>query len=162
MGYRWIDEQLANRKSVNGKSVNRKSVNRKSLSPLFPFGHGLSYTTFELKGVRADKRTMTADETVTVSVDVSNTGSRSGAEVVQLYVSDLKASVPRPVKELKAFRKVMLQPGETQTVTLTIDRQALSFYDDQASRWTAEPGDFDLLVGTSSADICGKVRLTLK
>ncbi len=167
VGYRWIDEQLANRKSVNrksvnGKSVNRKSVNRKSLSPLFPFGHGLSYTTFELKGVRADKRTMTADETVTVSVDISNTGSRSGAEVVQLYVSDLKASVPRPVKELKAFRKVMLQPGETQTVALTIDRQALSFYDDQASRWTAEPGDFDLLVGTSSADICGKVRLTLK
>ena len=105
---------------------------------------------------------MTADGRLTVSVDVTNTGNRAGAEVVQLYVSDLKCSVPRPVKELKAFRKVMLQPGETQTVSLVIDRQALSFYDEQAHQWTCEPGAFEALVGTSASQIAARLPFTLK
>jgi beta-glucosidase len=164
VGYRWMDLPLKDKaKQLKASSKSQTSNLKPQINkPLFPFGHGLSYTTFELKNPRADKRTMTADEQLTVSVDVTNTGSRQGAEVVQLYVSDLKASVPRPVKELKGFSKVSLQPGETKTVSITIDRQALSFYDETSQAWKAEPGDFDLLVGTSSAQTTGKLRLTLR
>ena len=146
VGYRWIDKQI----------VNLKSVNRKSQLPLFAFGHGLSYTTFELGKLTANKKQMTSDEQITFTVSVTNTGSKAGAETVQLYISDKKASVDRPVKELKAFQKVFLQPGETQQVNLTIDKQALSFYDETCSAWTAEPGAFEALVGTASD------RLTLR
>ena len=146
VGYRWIDKQI----------VNLKSVNRKSQLPLFAFGHGLSYTTFELGKLTANKKQMTADEQITFTVSVTNTGNKAGAETVQLYISDKKASVDRPVKELKAFQKVFLQPGETQQVNLTIDKQSLSFYDETRSAWTAEPGAFEALVGTASD------RLTLR
>ena len=86
----------------------------------------------------------------------------AGAETIQLYVSDRKSSVVRPVKELKAFQKVFLQPGESKTVTLTIDRRALSFWNELTNEWTAEPGDFDLMVGTASDAIVGKIRYTLR
>ena len=101
----------------------------------------------------ADKKTMTADETITFTVDVTNTGSCAGAETVQLYIRDKKCSLERPYKELKGFQKVFLQPGETQQVNITIDKSALSFYDDRIGDWTAEPGDFEALVGSSSAEI---------
>ena len=130
VGYRWVDK------------LNRK--------PLFPFGHGLSYTTFALSNLRTDKKEMTEDEQLTVTVDVTNTGSRAGAEVVQVYVSDVKSSVPRPVKELKGFRKVFLQPGETKAVSITLDRSSLSFYDETSQQWKAEPGEFAIMAGTSS------------
>ncbi len=176
VGYRWTDlpakekARLLRDKSLGVRDVTSASKTKVSkpstlnpqLSALFPFGYGLSYTTFKLSNAKADKREMTADGRLTVSVDVTNTGNRAGAEVVQLYVSDLKCSVPRPVKELKAFRKVMLQPGETQTVSLVIDRQALSFYDEQAHQWTCEPGAFEALVGTSASQIAARLPFTLK
>lgn len=108
VGYRWADKQ-------------------KKAKPLFPFGHGLSYTTFEYGKPVADKKTMTADDTITFTVTVKNTGDREGQEVVQLYISDKKSSLPRPVKELKGFRKVKLAPGEEQKVSFTVAKDALSF-----------------------------------
>ena len=104
---------------------------------------------------------MGPDGTITVSVPVKNTGSRAGAEIVQLYVSDLKSSLPRPVKELKGFRKITLQPGQEQTVSFTIDRKALSFYDDTKQDWVVEPGTFEALVGASACDIRGKAAFEL-
>ena len=104
---------------------------------------------------------MTTDETITFTVPVTNTGKVAGAETVQLYIRDLKSSLPRPVKELKAFSKVCLQPGATQQVSITIDKSALSFYNDQTGLWTAEPGDFEALIGTSSANISSVCKFTL-
>ena len=147
VGYRWIDRLTLEAK---GKAAKQKAV------PLFPFGYGLSYTTFQYGKVSADKKTMTAKDQITFTVPVTNTGNRAGAETVQLYIRDVKSSVERPVKELKAFQKVFLQPGETQQVNLTIDKSALSFYDDNTADWTVEPGDFEGLVGPSSGQIAGR------
>ena len=141
VGYRWTDRQ--------------------QIKPLFPFGHGLSYTTFQISHLRADKKEMTSDGQLTVSVDVKNTGAVAGAEVLQLYISDVKCSQPRPVKELKGFKKVCLSPGETQTVSFTIDRSALSFYDEQSGAWIAEPGEFVAMVNSSSASTKNKIRFML-
>jgi beta-glucosidase len=143
VGYRWADKQ-------------------KKSKPLFAFGHGLSYTTFAYGKVTADKKAMTADESVTFSVTVKNTGTREGQEVVQLYISDKKSSLPRPVKELKGFSKVKLAAGEEKVVTFTIAKDALSFFDDAKHQWVAEPGRFEALVGTSSADIKSSVAFDLK
>jgi len=129
---------------------------------LFPFGYGLSYTTFKMGKVVADKQELTADGKITFTIPVTNTGSVAGAETIQLYVSDLKASVERPIKELKAFRKVFLQPGETQQISLTLDKSALSFYNDQTGQWTAEPGEFKALIGTSSKNIISDYKFRLK
>lgn len=142
VGYRWNDKQ--------------------QLKPLFPFGHGLSYTTFEYGKVTADKTTITANDQISFTVKVKNTGKRAGSETVQLYISDLKSSLPRPLKELKGFEKVQLQPGEEKTVTITIDKTALSFFDDGKHEWVAEPGAFEALIGASAADIKSKVSFTLK
>ena len=160
VGYRWVDRLKV--KKEKGKKVKHSSLNTKHSSPLFPFGHGLSYTTFKLGKASADKAAMTADETITFTVPVTNTGSMAGAETVQLYISDNHSKVERPVKELKAFQKVFLQPGETQSVTLTIDKRALSYYDDHSSQWTAEPGTFEALIGTSSANIVTTCKIALK
>ena len=151
VGYRWTDK-LSNSKSSNGK------IN----TPLFPFGHGLSYTTFKLGKVSANTQELTPDTQITFTLPVTNTGSVAGAETIQLYVSDLQSSVERPVKELKAFRKVFLQPGETKQVSLTIDRSALSFYNDQTGQWTAEPGEFKALIGTSSKNLINDYKFRLK
>ena len=151
VGYRWIDK-LSNGKSSNGK------IN----TPLFPFGYGLSYTTFKLGKATADKQELTTDDKITFTIPVTNTGAVAGAETIQLYVSDLEASVERPIKELKAFSKVFLQPGETKQVSLTIDHSALSFYNDQTGQWTAEPGDFKALIGTSSRNIISDYKFRLK
>lgn len=142
VGYRWIDKE--------------------KIKPLFPFGHGLSYTTFEYGKVSADKKEMTADGKITFSVNVKNTGSRDGAEIVQLYISDLKSSLPRPVKELKGFEKINLKAGEEKTVTFTIDKSALSFFDADKHDWVAENGDFEAIIGASSTDIKSKVGFKLK
>ena len=142
VGYRWTDKQKE--------------------KPLFPFGFGLSYTTFALGKASADKKTLTADERIAFTVNVTNTGHRAGAETVQLYVSDKKSSVDRPVKELKAFQKVFLQPGETRDVTLTIGRDALSYYDETTGQWKAEPGAFEALIGTASDNLPAKCSFELK
>jgi beta-glucosidase len=124
--------------------------------PLFAFGHGLSYTTFEMGKVTADRKKMTATDNITFTVAVTNTGSRAGAEVVQVYISDLKSSLPRPRKELKGFAKVWLQPGETRDVTITLGRDALSYYDDRSQQWVVEPGAFEALVGNASDHLTSK------
>lgn len=142
VGYRWADKQKT--------------------KPVFAFGHGLSYTTFALSNLRLSAKTMTADGKLTATVTVRNTGDRTGAETVQLYVRDMKASVDRPMKELKGFQKVTVAPGESQDVSITIDKSALSFYDEATSSWKAEPGVFEVLVGTSAANVPLKARFELK
>ena len=153
VGYRWTDRENAKIK---------KSKNVKIKKPLFAFGHGLSYTTFKIGKVTADKNTMTGSEQITFTVSVTNTGSRAGAETVQLYISDKQSSVERPVKELKGFRKVYLEPGETQQVSITIDLSALSFYDETTGFWHAEPGTFEALVGSSADRIASKCTFVLQ
>ena len=105
---------------------------------------------------------MAVDDELTLTIDVTNTGLRAGAETVQLYISDLKSSLPRPVKELKGFQKVFLKPGETQTVSFTIERSALSFYNDRTNSWTVEPGEFVAMLNNSSSPSNQKVRFTVK
>lgn len=119
------------------------------VSPLFPFGYGLSYTTFAYSNFKLSSSTMKTNGTATVSVDVKNTGNRKGAEVVQMYIRDDYSSIPRPVKELKGFKKIWLEPGESQTVNFTINSELLSFYN-KDMKWITEPGDFTIMIGTSS------------
>lgn len=145
-----------------GIYVGYRYIDKNKLKPNFPFGHGLSYTTYKYGKATVDKAVGAKGDKFTVSVPVTNTGKRAGSETVQLYISDLKSSVDRPVKELKGFSKVALQPGETKTVTFEIDEPALSFFDADKHAWVSEPGDFEALVGASSADIRSKVKFTVK
>ena len=151
-GHQIIDEEYKEGLFVGYRWTDRL----KKEKPLFPFGHGLSYTTFSYGKASADKQSMTAGGQITFTVPVTNTGSRAGAETVQLYIRDVKSSVERPYKELKAFRKVFLQPGETQQVSLTVDQSALSYYDDKAAAWTVEPGAFEALIGPSAGQITSR------
>jgi beta-glucosidase len=121
-------------------------------TPLYPFGFGLSYTTFEYSNLTLDKKEIKKNESLKVSVDVKNTGSREGKEVVQLYIRDLVGSVTRPVKELKDFTKISLKPGETKHVEFTITPDKLKFYDINMN-YVVEPGDFKVFVGTNSVDV---------
>jgi beta-glucosidase len=120
-------------------------------SPLFPFGHGLSYTTFEFSNLRVQPPRINRDGEVTVLADVTNSGQRDGDEVAQLYIRDLVGSTTRPVKELKGFQRITLEPGQTQTVKFTLSKEELRFYH-PADGWIVEPGDFQVWVGPSSAD----------
>lgn len=144
-----------------GIFVGYRYTDTKKIKPLFPFGHGLSYTTFQYGKVSADKKQLTADETISFSIAVKNTGKTDGAEIVQLYISDLQSSLPRPVKELKGFEKIFLKAGEEKTVTLIIDRSALSFFDDKKHEWIAEPGVFKAIIGASSTDIKSTIEFSL-
>ena len=128
--------------------------------PLYPFGYGLSYTTFNYSKPRLDRTTMTSDGTIQVSVDVTNTGAYDGDEVVQLYIRDLVASVSRPVEELKDFSRIHLAKGETKTVNFTINADKLKFYNSQL-QYVCEPGDFEVMVGPNSRDV-QKVKFTLQ
>lgn len=144
----------------NYKPSSRRGYNLGfDVTPLFAFGHGLSYTTFQYSKPKLSSSVMKATGTVTVSVDVKNTGSRRGAEVIQMYIRDDYASVTRPVKELKGFKKIWLEPGETQTITFTIDPELLSFYDANM-KWIIEPGDFTIMIGTAS-DKTESIKLTV-
>ena len=142
VGYRWTDKQ--------------------KIRPLFPFGHGLSYTTFAYGKATVNKKVMKIDEQIVITVPITNTGKRIGSEIVQLYISDLKSSLPRPVKELKGFSKIQLAPGETQEVTFLIDKQALSFFNDSRHEWVAEPGKFEAKIAASATDIKSKVTFELE
>jgi beta-glucosidase len=134
----------------------------KHVKPLFPFGFGLSYTTFNYGAPRLSAPDIGPEDTLEVSVDVTNAGLRAGKEVIQLYVRDVRARLQRPEKELKGFAKVHLEPGETKTVTLTLDRHALAYYDDKLHAWVAESGEFEVLIGASSRDIRGRAAFSLK
>ena len=142
VGYHWTDKQ--------------------KIRPLFPFGHGLSYTTFAYGKATVNKKVMKIDEQIVITVPITNTGKRIGSEIVQLYISDLKSSLPRPVKELKGFSKIQLAPGETQEVTFLIDKQALSFFNDSRHEWVAEPGKFEAQIAASATDIKSKVTFELE
>ena len=139
-----------------GIFVGYRYYEKKKMDVAFPFGHGLSYTTFEYSNVKTDKESMTEGDTIQVSVDVTNTGDRAGKEIVQLYVSDKTDAVRRPEKELKGFEKVALNPGETKTVTFTLDKRSLAWYNTELQDWYAASGDYEILIAASSQD----VRLT--
>ncbi|MDD5338038.1 MAG: glycoside hydrolase family 3 C-terminal domain-containing protein, partial [Dehalococcoidales bacterium] len=141
-----------------GLFVGYRYYDAKNVEPLFPFGFGLSYTTFEYSSLKVSPPQKGG---VKVSVEVKNTGKAAGKEVVQVYVADVKASVPRPPKELKAFTKVALKPGEKKKVEFVLSEQAFAFYDVAIKDWVAEPGDFEILVGSSSRDIRVKGKVTL-
>ena len=155
------DHQIIDEEYKEGIYVGYRWTDKKGIKPTFAFGHGLSYTTFKVEGLTADKKQLTADEQITFTVKVTNTGDRAGAETVQLYIKDKKATVDRPMKELKAFQKVYLQPGESRNVTLTIGKDALSFYDEAAHAWKAEPGVFEALVGTASNKLSNNLSFIL-
>lgn len=136
-----------------GLFVGYRYYDAKGIEPLFPFGHGLSFTSFAYSNLRLDAAEYAPGDEIHVSLDVGNTGSRAGKETVQLYIHDVESRLRRPEKELKAFTKVALEAGETKKVSLVLDREALSFYDPFQKRWVAEPGEFELLVGSSCQDI---------
>jgi beta-glucosidase len=134
----------------------------KELATLFPFGYGLSYTTFDYQNPRVSSPTFRDVDGLTVSVDVTNTGKLAGKEVVQVYVHDLKSRLVRPPKELKGFVKVELQPGETKTASVSLDFRAFAYYDPAYRQWITEAGEFDILIGASSADIRYAKTVTLQ
>lgn len=142
VGYRWFDT--------------------KDIEPLFPFGHGLSYTSFEIGEAKASSKALRSGGSLRISVPVKNTGDRPGAEVVQLYISDDEASVLRPEKELKGFEKVFLQPGESRTVTFTVHEADLRFFDADAHQWVSEKGSFTARIGSSAGAVATQLPFSLK
>ena len=136
-----------------GIFVGYRYYDKKEIEPLFPFGHGLSYTTFEYRNLRLSAKSLTPNELLKVRVEVTNTGKVTAKEVVQLYVRDVHSTVARPPKELKAFNKVELAPTQTKTITFTLDREAFWFFDVTRNTWTTEPGKFEIQIGASSRDI---------
>lgn len=156
-GHKIIDEEYK-----EGIYVGYRWADAHKTRPLFAFGHGLSYTSFKLANLRLSRPSMSLSDSLKVTVSVTNTGKRAGAEVVQLYIHDDKASVDRPFKELKGFGKVFLQPGETKDVDITIGKNALSFYDETSASWKAEPGTFTALVGDASDHITLKKGFRLE
>ncbi|MBQ6050243.1 MAG: fibronectin type III-like domain-contianing protein [Bacteroidaceae bacterium] len=159
--WRDAEKKIIDEEYKEGIFVGYRWADKKKTRPTFAFGHGLSYTTFKVSNLVA-KDKVTRDGRMTFTVDVTNTGDREGDDVVQLYISDLKSSVERPVKELKAFQRVSLKPGETKTVTLTTDRRALSFWDEASDDWKAEPGEFLAFAGDSSDKLTSKVKFKLE
>jgi beta-glucosidase len=136
-----------------GVFLGYRHFDKSSIKPRFPFGYGLSYTTFAYSNIKTDKQTYLPGEKVKVSFTIENTGNYDGAEVTQLYVSDLVSELPRPVKELKGFEKIFLNRGEMKTITLELDKSAFSYFDKGKGGWVTEPGKFELLIGSSSEDI---------
>lgn len=143
-----------------GIFVGYRYYDKKKIAPLFPFGFGLSYASFKYSNMRTGR--MTARGTVGVSLDITNTGRQSGKEVVQLYVRDVVSSLMRPPQELKGFRKVALKPGETRKVEFLLDNRSFSFYDAEKKDWVLEPGEFEILIGSSSRDIRASHRINIK
>ena len=142
VGYRWAEKQ--------------------QVKPLFAFGHGLSYTDFTYGDAKVSKNSVKAGADVSVSVNVTNTGKVAGKEVVQLYIGDEQSRLERPVKELKGFSKIALEPGETKTVTFNIDPEKLMYFDDAKHEWVLESGKFTAYVGSASDDIRTQVSFEVK
>ena len=142
VGYRWNDKE--------------------KIKPVYPFGHGLSYTKFEYGRVTLKDSHLMVGDSVTFTIPVTNIGKYDGAEVVQFYIHDKESSLPRPLKELKGYKKISLKSGETKNVTITLDKSALSFFDPQKHQWITEKGRFEAWIGSSSEDIRRKVTFELK
>ena len=149
---------------TEGVLVGYRWYETKGIKPLYPFGYGLSYTTFELKNpkVEAKGKALSDDNVLRVTIDVENVGSRDGAEVVQLYISEKNPTVLRPVKELKAFKKVAVKSGKKQRVTFELNKKMLAFWNDQTDKWQTNPGEYTLRIGTSSADISAELDILVK
>ncbi|HNO84431.1 MAG TPA: glycoside hydrolase family 3 C-terminal domain-containing protein [Anaerolineales bacterium] len=145
-----------------GIFIGYRYYDAKEIPVLFPFGHGLSYTTFEYSNAKVSSNNFKDVDGLTISVDVKNTGKLAGKETVQVYVHDQKSDLIRPVKELKGFAKVELQPGETKTVSIHLDFRAFAYYHPEHRQWITENGDFDILIGASSADIRSRLTTTLQ
>jgi len=137
----------------DGIFVGYRHFDKNNIGPLFPFGYGLSYTTFSYKDLKITPASISLDGNINIQLDLKNTGKFEGEEVVQLYVNDVKASVDRPVKELKGFQKINLKPNESKQVSFTLRKDALSFFDVSTNNWIAEPGEFEIMIGSSSRDI---------
>jgi beta-glucosidase len=150
--HNWPGENL---KVVYGEGlyIGYRHYERLNIAPLFPFGHGLSYTTFSYGKPSVSSRILADSSKITITLAVTNTGGVSGAEIVQAYIHDQKSSLPRPEKELQAFTKVFLEAGETRHVALDLDKYSVGFYDTNQTAWVAEEGVFDVLIGSSSQDI---------
>ena len=144
-----------------GLFVGYRYYDAKEIEPLFPFGFGLSYTTFEYSNLKFSETHFTELQSIEVSLDVCNSGTRAGKEIVQLYVRDLDSTLTRPEKELKAFAKVDLAPGESKTVTQYLDREAFWYYNPARGGWLVEPGEFEIMVGASSRDLRLRGNVTL-
>jgi beta-glucosidase len=136
-----------------GLFVGYRYYDKKDIAPLFPFGYGLSYTTFAYRNLTLSAAECGPDDVIRISADIQNTGARPGKETVQVYVHDVQSRLARPEKELKEFAQVELEPGETKTVTFALDQEALSYYDPAVKQWLAEAGEFEVWVGSSSRDI---------
>jgi len=145
-----------------GVFVGYRWYESKEIEPLYCFGSGLSYTTFEYSDLKLSHSTLPKDGQLTVEFGVKNTGPTAGAEIAQLYVQDVESSVPRPQKELKGFRKVFLMPGGEERVRITLSKRDFSFWDVKRNGWFAEPGKFNILVGRSSRDIRQKATVTIE
>ncbi len=136
-----------------GIFVGYRHFDTKNIDPLFPFGHGLSYTTFTYENIKSDKAILSGNGNIIISVDILNDGQREGSEVVQLYVKDVHSSVERPLKELKGFKKVKLKPREKKTINFELSSEDLSYYNEEKKSWITEEGEFIILIGGSSRDI---------
>jgi beta-glucosidase len=146
---------------TEGIFVGYRYYDKKAMDVLFPFGYGLSYTTFEYSNLRLSSENIKDTDTLTVTVDITNTGTVSGKEIVQLYVQDVESSVKRPVKELKGFEKVYLEPNETKSVTFILDKRSFAYYNTRIKDWHVETGIFNILIGKSSRDIVLSKSLTV-
>ena len=149
-------------KYQEGIFVGYRYYDAKEMPVAFPFGYGLSYTTFAYKNLQIDKSEIRENDTVRVSVDVTNTGGTEGKEIIQLYVSDHTKAVRRPIRELKGYEKISLKPGETKTVHFTLDHRSFAWYNTSLKDWYAASGDYEILIGASSRDmrLSGRVHLT--
>lgn len=156
-GVKRPDKDIWDEKYNEGILVGYRWHDTKKIPPLFAFGHGLSYSTFDFGKVKADRNAIAGDEKIIFTVPVTNTGKVAGAEVVQLYISDPKCSVLRPAKELKGFAKVFLQPGETKDVSLEINKDDLCYFDADRHEWIVEPGEYRALIGAASDNIKSSV-----
>jgi len=145
-----------------GIFVGYRYYDKKNIAPLFPFGHGLSYTKFKYSNLKLSADSITPNDTLKVKVDVTNTGKVAGKEIVQLYVRDVKSTFGRPDKELKGFEKIELKPKQTKTVTFTLDREAFWYFDTLKNAWSTESGEFEILVGGSSRDVSEKRSVMLE
>ncbi|KAI8691902.1 Beta-glucosidase [Fusarium sp. Ph1] len=145
-----------------GLYIGYRHYDHAKITPLFPFGHGLSYTTFEYGRPEISTRTLTPDGVINITLAISNIGNRAGAETVQLYIHDEKSRLPRPEKELVAFEKVFLEADETRHITISLDKYAVGYYDETVPGWIAEEGAFKVLIGASSADIRQSTNFSVK
>jgi beta-glucosidase len=148
-----LKEPIIDIKYSEGVFVGYRWYDNKGIEPAFPFGFGLSYTTFEYSSLKLSHSEFSIDDTIEVEFTITNTGDMEGAEVAQLYIHHINPSVPRPVKELKGFKKVFLKPGESQVVRLKLKARDFSFWDVNSKSWLAEPGNFKIIIGSSSAQV---------